>query len=79
MEKRTYWQILLDLWKKKQWISNEDFRAATKGSPKLTSRISDMRKRGVEIVGVKSGSHNVYALITPPEEVEKLMKRRKAA
>lgn len=79
MRKKTYWEILLDLWEDKDWIGNEDFRRATKGSPKLTSRISDMRKKGIEIAGVRRGTHKVYALLTDPEEVRRIMTRRRAA
>lgn len=79
--KKPYWKILLELWETRTWISNEDFRRATHGSPKLTSRISDMRAKGVEIVSARRGNYFVYALLTPPEEVEKIMRgrRRKAA
>lgn len=76
---KTYWEIMLELWERKPWISNEDFRKATHGSPKFTSRISDMRKRGVEIISARRGKYFVYALMTPTEEVAKLMSRRRAA
>ena len=75
---KRYWEILLDLWSKKTWIENEDYRRATKGSPKFTSRISDMRKKGVEIVSAKRGKYNVYALLTDPDDVRTLMTRRSA-
>lgn len=78
MEEKTYWEIMLDLWKDKQWIENEDFRKKTHGSPKFTSRISDMRKKGIEIVSAKRGKYNVYALLTDPEDVREIMKRRSA-
>lgn len=76
--KKTYWEILLDLWEEKDWISNEDFRRATHGSPKLTSRISDMRKKGVEIISARRGKYYVYALLTDPEDVREIMTRRSA-
>ena len=79
MENKPHWQILLELWDKKTWIENEDFRKATHGSPKLTSRISDMRKKGVEIISAKRGSYNVYALGMDREDVVKIMKKRKTA
>lgn len=77
----SYWRIMLKLWEKKEWIENEDYRLFTHGSPKFTSRISDMRKRGVEIISRRSAFSNnfEYKLITPPEEVVKLMSRKKAA
>lgn len=77
-KKKTYWEICLDLWDVKTWISNEDYYGKTH-SPKFTSRISDMRKKGVEIIGVRSGSHFVYALITPKEDVIEIMTGKKAA
>lgn len=43
-------QIIFSLWKKKKWISNADFAEATDGSPKFTSRISDLRRKGVPII-----------------------------
>ena len=78
--RKPYWAILLDLWENKTWIDGEDYWRATKGSPKLTSRISDMRKKGVDIVGRpvsgKNGNqpHNVYGLVTDLEEARRIMK-----
>lgn len=43
-------QIIFSLWRKKKWISNADFAEATDGSPKFTSRISDLRRKGVPII-----------------------------
>lgn len=43
-------QIIFKLWKTKKWISNADFAKATDGSPKFTSRISDLRRKGVPII-----------------------------
>ena len=65
---KDYKQILLELWDKKTWISNADFAAATDGSPKFTSRISDMRRLGYNIVdqwveNVNGGRHKEYALV----------------
>lgn len=78
-ENKTYWEHLLELWEIKPWISNEDFRKKTHGSPKLTSRISDMRKKGVTIVSARRGRCYVYALLTDPEDVRRIMTRRSAA
>ena len=66
--KKDYKQVMLELWGKKKWISNADFAAATGGSPKFTSRISDMRRRGYNIVdqwvdNKETGRHKEYALI----------------
>ena len=77
--KKLYWETLLDLWAKKTWLENEDFRKATHGSPKFTSRISDMRKKGVDIISAKRGKYNVYALVTPAEDVVEIMRRKKAS
>jgi hypothetical protein len=74
--RKTYWEILLDLWSQKDWIDNEDFRKATHGSPKLTSRISDMRRKGVEIISARRGTHFVYALMTDADDARAIMKRR---
>ena len=68
MKRRDYKDIMLDLWKEKEWISNADYAAATGGSPKFTSRISDMRRRGYKIIdkwvdNKGTGRHKVYALI----------------
>lgn len=78
---RPYWKIMLMLWETHEWIENEDFRLFTHGSPKFTSRISDMRKKGIEIVSRKSSSSNnfEYKLITPRSEVIRIMSARKAA
>ena len=43
-------EIIFDLWKRKKWISNADFAAATHGSPKFTTRISEIRRSGVPIM-----------------------------
>lgn len=43
-------EIIFGLWKRKTWINNMDFAVATGGSPKFTSRISDLRKKGVPII-----------------------------
>ena len=64
--KKSYEQIINELFDKKTWISNADFAAATGGSPKFTSRISDMRRKGVEIVdrwvnNKTEGRHKEYA------------------
>ena len=65
---KDYKQIILELWEKKKWISNADFAAATHGSPKFTSRISDMRrKHGYNIIdqwvdNAGEGKHKEYAL-----------------
>lgn len=42
-------EIIFDLWKEKKWISNDDFYNRTH-SPKFTSRISDLRNKGVPII-----------------------------
>lgn len=78
-ESKTYWEHLLELWEAKPWISNEDFRKKTGGSPKLTSRISDMRKKGVTIASARRGKYFVYALLTAPEDVRMIMAGRKTA
>lgn len=71
-KKDDYEKIMLKLWAKKKWISNIDFALATNGSPKFTSRISDMRKKGYVIIDrwVKSENgvkHKEYALVDIPE------------
>lgn len=43
------YETIMKLWQRKKWISNEDFYKETH-SPKFTSRISDMRRRGVPII-----------------------------
>lgn len=43
-----YRDVIFQLWGKKKWISNEDFYRKTR-SPKFTSRISDLRRKGVPI------------------------------
>lgn len=65
---QNYQKIILTLWTQKKWISNADFAAATGGSPKFTSRISDMRRKGFNIVdqwvdNAGEGRHKEYALI----------------
>ena len=70
-KKDDYEKTMLKLWAKKQWISNSDFATATKGSPKFTSRISDMRKKGYVIEdrwvdNKEQGRHKEYALIDLP-------------
>ena len=65
---QDYKTIILNLWKIKKWISNADFAAATGGSPKFTSRISDMRKKGYKIIdqwvdNKGEGRHKEYALV----------------
>ena len=79
MRKETYWETMLRLWIHREWISGKDYFYATDGSQKFTSRISDMRAKGVEIVSEKRGKYNVYALITPPDEVRRLMSGKRAA
>ncbi len=69
--KDDYEKTMLKLWVDKKWISNIDFAIATHGSPKFTSRISDMRKKGYEIedrwVKTQDGTkHKEYALISVP-------------
>ena len=44
------YEIIRKLWKRKKWISNKDFMEATDGSPKFTTRISELRKAGVPII-----------------------------
>lgn len=46
----TSHETIMNLWKHKKWISNADFAAATGGSPKFTTRVSEMRRRGVPIM-----------------------------
>ena len=75
---KLYWEHMLDLWARKEWIDGVDFFHKTDGSQKFTSRISDMRDKGVEIVHRKQGNHNEYKLVTPREQVVKLMKTRKS-
>lgn len=65
--KDDYEKTMLKLWAKKEWISNTDFAVATGGSPKFTSRISDMRKKGYVILdrwvdNKESGRHKEYKL-----------------
>lgn len=80
---KPYWKIMLDLWKDKLWIDGVDYFRATHGSQKFTSRISDMRKKGIEITSRKVNGkdenqpHNVYALVTDREEAKKIMKGAK--
>ena len=79
--RKTYWQNALELWKEKEWISNEDFRKKTHGSPKWTSRVSDMRNKGVKIIDryvytITEGRHKEYKLATPPEEVKRIMSKK---
>lgn len=81
--RKTYWQILIDLWADKEWVSNLDYQRATKGSPKFTSRISDMRKRGILILdrwvdNAEEGRHKEYKLATSPSLVRIRMTRRAA-
>lgn len=49
MSKDNSYDIIRKLWKRKTWISNMDFMIATDGSPKFTTRISELRKRGIPI------------------------------
>lgn len=44
------YDIIRKLWKRKKWIDNMDFMQATGGSPKFTTRISELRRDGVPIV-----------------------------
>lgn len=65
---KNYKEIMFDLWKEKKWISNADFAAKTGGSPKFTSRISDMRRQGYNIIdqwvdNKSEGRHKEYAHI----------------
>ncbi len=66
--RKSYKKTMLDLWETKTWISNIDFQRATHGSPKFTSRISDMRKQGYNIIdrwvdNKEEGRHKEYALV----------------
>lgn len=65
---KDYKDIMLELWHEKTWISNADFASRTGGSPKFTSRISDMRRQGYPIIdrwveNKEDGRHKEYALI----------------
>lgn len=79
MKKEKYWETMLRLWSHHEWISGKDYFYATNGSQKFTSRVSDMRAKGVEIVSAKRGRYFVYALITPRADVVKIMTERGAA
>lgn len=66
MKENTHEKIILTLLHNKKWISNADFAAAT-GSPKFTSRVSDLRKKGYPIIdqwveNKNQGRHKEYAL-----------------
>lgn len=44
------YDIIRKLWRRKKWIDNMDFIQATGGSPKFTTRISELRRDGVPII-----------------------------
>ncbi len=79
-----YWRTLIGLWTISEWISSDDFVRATR-SPKFTSRISDLRKKGIVIedrwvVNQTTGKrHKEYKLITPMVKLIEIMNRKVAA
>ena len=85
MKKEKYWESIIVISAGDKWIDNEDFRIRTHGSPKFTSRVSDMKKKGVEfedrwVCNTEDGRpHKQYRLITEPKRVRILMTRRKTA
>lgn len=77
--RKVYWEIITDISKEKEWFSNWDYSIKTHGSPKFTSRVSDMKKKGVEFAdrwvdNKEIGRHKEYKLLTSEEDVKKLMK-----
>ena len=44
------YEIIRKLWRRKKWIDNVDYFTATGGSPKLATRISELKKRGLPII-----------------------------
>ena len=79
-----YWRTLIGLWTISEWISSDDFVRATR-SPKFTSRISDLRKKGIVIedrwvINKTTGKrHKEYKLITPMVKLIEIMNRKVAA